>query len=1289
MKPIISSSGLVLVCGALALFTIPLDSCAQFGSPTVLAYNALDPNAITHSSQIADFDNDGLTDILAFGRVSEANVGAVDSLEILWYRNLGADVYADPIPISAPIASTDLLVLDVNGDGLLDVVTGVPHSGTTLGLGYLLNMGNGLLSNEPVSLSLPTWSWTWAVNYVTSCIDIDGDMDKDVIVAMPNCQFGCIFWVVRNNGNGFDPPVSFNLGYGAVGTMAFGDIDSDNDIDIVIGHSSQYAGTNLAVGYLLNDGSGNFAAEVLVNMSYASNKDIQIRDMDMDGNNDIVVAKQTPVGGSYIYSVVIFRNYGGLAFAPPMEVAVRPGIFGAMALSDVNSDNYPDIMLSNYASSSPSDYCHILNNSGTGDLVFSDVDSIAIRALFIVDITTATPEFIIYSGLDIKLLQLPDSSTGWQVRQISDFPVKPNFTDWDGDGLTDLVEWKNNSMGLVWKRNEGNLQFSNAQLIALNAPAGPFNTYPVDIDADGNLDILVTSACNQDLTVVQNGLPDQVWDSTLFNLHVSSNCLSGARDINLLDVDMDGDTDLVFHSSLISYGLFDGLNYFRNDGSGALAFVSSSAVSNIKALRMVDLNEDGLQDGLYLADSPPRLLWSQNNGPSGFGSATLIQPCAMPTGGNIILADLDNDGRKDIVYMTYGPPGQVSWMKNTGGATFSNAQVILPIAVAQLSVADIDNDGDNDLVLHDQYSIAFARNLGNGVFEQSLTTYLQIEPGLGPAPLGAPYFQDLDNDGDMDMLYYHLNDLMLAKNYSSSSITGTVYIDVNGNSVRDTADVPAPYLPLVLSPEGSQPFTNGSGQYLIYADTGSYSLQCQGSWNPALWALNEGQAGHQFVLHEDDHLDSLNFGLTPLADSSLFEPSITLGTGTCGALVPLWISIKNMGTRIENGVIELALAEGYDFAFSSPAPISDTDNIVTWSFDSLSYFDVATIHGAVMRPSVVYMGDTLTCELFVSTYDSTAVTNVFHAEHVEVITCSYDPNSKTAAPVGYGDMHAVEIGQDHLDYTIHFQNLGTAAAQTVVIRDQLSALLNHMDFQVIGYSHEPTKISLDGDGYLKIEFSGIQLPPAGQNYLQSQGFMKFRIGIVPGLPHLTEIHNSASIYFDQNPPVVTDATLTTLVDCSLWSPVATELEPAVIHASDGDAYQWFLNDTILIGDTAQVLMADIIGTYSAVVTSHYGCVSVTNTVDIDSPLKIGEVKEMHVKLVPNPLSLETHLISVEVLSSDHRIEVIDPCGKVLQEYRGAGTRELVIQRRGLSAGIYIVQVYSGIVLCGSVRMVMY
>ena len=54
------------------------------------------------------------------------------------------------------------------------------------------------------------------------------------------------------------------------------------------------------------------------------------------------------------------------------------------------------------------------------------------------------------------------------------------------------------------------------------------------------------------------------------------------------------------------------------------------------------------------------------------------------------------------------------------------------------------------------------------------------------------------------------------------------------------------------------------------------------------------------------------------------------------------------------------------------------------------------------------------------------------------------------------------------------------------------------------------------------------LPDSGRDMLGSQGFIDFRIKQQPNLPLMTRIENSAAIYFDNNPPVITNTTWHTI-----------------------------------------------------------------------------------------------------------------------------------------------------------------
>ncbi|MBV6443540.1 MAG: Ycf48-like protein [Saprospiraceae bacterium] len=141
-------------------------------------------------------------------------------------------------------------------------------------------------------------------------------------------------------------------------------------------------------------------------------------------------------------------------------------------------------------------------------------------------------------------------------------------------------------------------------------------------------------------------------------------------------------------------------------------------------------------------------------------------------------------------------------------------------------------------------------------------------------------------------------------------------------------------------------------------------------------------------------------------------------------------------------------------------------------------------------------------------------------------TGSYDPNDKQGFPLGYGDEHYIRPGQE-LEYLIRFQNTGTDTAFNVVITDTLSPWLDPASVRPGAASH-PYTWELSGQGVLRFTFADILLTDSNTNLAGSQGFVSFRINQQPDVPLQTQIFNSAAIYFDFNPPVITNQTMHTI-----------------------------------------------------------------------------------------------------------------------------------------------------------------
>lgn len=139
---------------------------------------------------------------------------------------------------------------------------------------------------------------------------------------------------------------------------------------------------------------------------------------------------------------------------------------------------------------------------------------------------------------------------------------------------------------------------------------------------------------------------------------------------------------------------------------------------------------------------------------------------------------------------------------------------------------------------------------------------------------------------------------------------------------------------------------------------------------------------------------------------------------------------------------------------------------------------------------------------------------------------SWDPNDKQAFPTGYGTPHYIDANID-LEYRIRFQNTGTYFATNVVILDTLSPHLDPSTILPTASSHAYTWRLLR-DNVIEFRFNNIMLPDSTTDFDGSNGFIDFRIKQNNNNPIGTIIYNQAAIYFDQNPPVITNQTYHTI-----------------------------------------------------------------------------------------------------------------------------------------------------------------
>ncbi len=138
---------------------------------------------------------------------------------------------------------------------------------------------------------------------------------------------------------------------------------------------------------------------------------------------------------------------------------------------------------------------------------------------------------------------------------------------------------------------------------------------------------------------------------------------------------------------------------------------------------------------------------------------------------------------------------------------------------------------------------------------------------------------------------------------------------------------------------------------------------------------------------------------------------------------------------------------------------------------------------------------------------------------------SFDPNDKTGIPIGYQADHFIEP-QRTIEYKIRFQNTGNDTAFKVVIVDTLSEFLDLSTLKILNSSH-PFSFRMI-NRILSFSFDPIYLPYRAIDEERSQGFINYSIQSKTNAPLGSKIPNTASIYFDFNPPILTNTTSHTL-----------------------------------------------------------------------------------------------------------------------------------------------------------------
>lgn len=609
------------------------------GFPVQTQLSGGDPVAVA----AIDNNRDGRIDLL-----SANYTGGSLSLRI----NLGQDTFGGATNFPLGPQARDLAVADFDGDGFADVAVACKNRV------YLLR---GLSAG---GFGIPSFVNVFGDLKGVAAGDLDLDGRPDIVVANP----AGTAVILRNAGG-----MNFNLLAplslpGPPSDVALGDLDRDGDLDIALSCENNKA---LVLGNL----GTSFESPRSFDISPFA-QSIDIADFNLDGLPDLLVAGYTDS------KVMVLAGRGGLSFVEAANAITGNGPRAAVA-ADFDGDGRPDIATGDFLGGTVRIFRNVAGVPQPPPPPPPPLPSACPGIRLGVPGQPAQAVVADFDGDGIADVASV-SESGWMsyIRGIEGTPSGPRLDvaiapgaqsvaagDLDGDGRPELVvaDAANHALAVFRKSGPGFVP-----LASLPVEGAPRFVLLADLNRDGRLDLASANDAGSGLpgkVTIHFNDPQATWtlDPEPIGPRVdpepdpitptgpTSPPGSGARRVDLpvgvgpcmlaaADLDGDNEVDLVVNE-------FAGgtLSVLFALGNGRFHDAQSFAVPG-RWSGIGDLNEDGRPE-IVVADftgNALKVLWNAASNP--FSTSEMHPTERGPR--SVVVADLNGDGRRDLVYAT-------------------------------------------------------------------------------------------------------------------------------------------------------------------------------------------------------------------------------------------------------------------------------------------------------------------------------------------------------------------------------------------------------------------------------------------------------------------------------------------------------------------------------------------------------------------------------------------------------------------------------------------------------------
>jgi uncharacterized repeat protein (TIGR01451 family) len=385
---------------------------------------------------------------------------------------------------------------------------------------------------------------------------------------------------------------------------------------------------------------------------------------------------------------------------------------------------------------------------------------------------------------------------------------------------------------------------------------------------------------------------------------------------------------------------------------------------------------------------------------------------------------------------------------------------------------------------------------------------------------------------------------------SGNCIGGTVYFDKNKNCNYDSTEVHSKEVKLqfrnIATSQTTLVFPDIYGYYEPnpLLDTGKYWVKVI----PSKPYINTACITDSF--YYADTLNSTYIKDIAITDTLFADMSITSEPNAKHR----WNNYNNLRLYASNeGTLDLHLAK-----FELTIPVGITINSSLSSYDSLSanklfwHYDTIPpgsrndfILWYTADTSIFHLNDTIVFQVNSKCNETEIDLNNNVSTIKRHIVGSYDPNEKTSSQPSI-----LKPGTIDFNYSVLFQNTGNAEAFDVQVNDTIDSRFDLNTLQITEASHRYRMFIKNN--VLIVRFEEIYLPDSHANEPKSHGFFSYSLKLKKALALHEEIKNTAYIYFDNNPSIVTNTTSNkyelTGINTNMGKPEAIFVYPNPAHA---------------------------------------------------------------------------------------------------------------------------------------------